>query len=113
MDTPETAKSPAQAPSPAPVTAASAAPVADTAKTYNPSQLYTKHCPKVARIAAHEERLKKLKFDTYFAGAKAAGKWEDEWPALTEKEFIQALQDVGDLSIGNTNHDGTPVKDEA
>jgi len=34
------------------------------------------------------------------AGAAHAGKWEDEFPVITEAEFDAAIQAAGDIRIG-------------
>lgn len=103
----ETITAPAQAHTATPVPAAQAAPVGDTAKKRTPSDWYKQLCPKVAAISAHSEKLPVQKFNIEFAGAKATGKWEDEWPMLTKDEFLGALDAVGKIEIGGHNPDGT------
>jgi hypothetical protein len=53
------------------------------------------------------ERDARTHFDARFAGAKAAGRWEDEWPLLTEADFDAALEAAGSISLGGHQHDGT------
>ena len=59
------------------------------------------------------ERDERSHFDAQFAGAKAAGRWEDEWPLLTESAFDAALEAAGSISLGGQQHDGThPITSE-
>jgi hypothetical protein len=57
-------------------------------------------------IIISEDRPRQIHFDVNFAGAKFAGKWEDEWPLMTKEEFLKALDDVSKLEIGGQWPDG-------
>jgi hypothetical protein len=49
----------------------------------------------------HEaDRRARVMFDVLFAGAKAAGRWEDDWPLMTEDEFDKALAAVANIKMG-------------
>jgi len=53
------------------------------------------------------EREARTHFDVRLAGAAAAGRWEDDWPQLTEAEFDAALQAAGEVELGGHNPDGS------
>lgn len=63
-----------------------------------PAAWQRKKQPPEGRVA--DERLVRLHFDVQFAGAKSAGRWEEDWPLLTEIEFDAALAAVANLKLG-------------
>lgn len=71
-----------------------------------PSAWRRKKRPDVPAIPTNDQRLAQLKFDVLYAGAKALGRWEDEWPLMSEPEFDVALKNVGVLELGGQFPDG-------
>lgn len=55
--------------------------------------------PPVRKPAAEWARLKKPEA-WKLAGAQQAGKWDAQWPILSEDEFDAAISATGEISIG-------------
>lgn len=72
-----------------------------------PSFWRLKFRPVLSNIPTHDDRKGQLMFDVLFAGAKAAGKWEDDWPLMTKEDFMKNLKATADVEIGGHHHDGT------
>lgn len=85
-------------PTPTPVTAPLSTPQPSNVVVGGPGFWVKKLRP--TDTTTHDERLKQVHFDAYFAGAKAANKWEDEWPVLDEKAFLKHLKEVAELELG-------------
>ena len=51
--------------------------------------------------------IMRIHFDVQFAAAASLGKWEDEWPSLTESQFDTAMTHASRIELGGHNPDGT------
>lgn len=63
--------------------------------------------PTLPAQPSHEDRKPVLMFDVFFAGAKMTGRWEDEWPVMTEVTFKAALSSSASIEIGGQHPDGS------
>lgn len=81
-------------------------PTTDITK-HGPSFWRLKFRPTLSNTPTHDDRKSQLMFDVLFSGAKADGKWEDDWPLMAKEDFLKDLKAISDLEIGGHRHDGT------